>query len=168
MEDDKISQGTAFMLDGYGLVTCEHVLVEGIKAFRHDDFSRKYDVKVVKKNKDLDVAILGIDCDKTNKLNIGDESELKRLDNLTVAGFPNYRLGDTPSIVDGRIRSFRIVSLIKWMLLDAPIIAGNSGGPVLNRGNKVVGIAATGGDSVEEARKTEHNGVIPISVLGLL
>jgi len=167
-EGDKFSQGTAFMLDGYGLVTCDHVLADGIKAFRHDNFSKKYDVKIVKHNSDLDIAILEIDCKRKNNLQRIHEDKLEIRDILTIAGFPNYRLGDTPSITDGRIRSFRTISTIKWMLLDAPIIAGNSGGPVLNRDNKVVGIAATGGDSAEEARKTEHNGVIPISVLDLL
>ena len=44
-EDDKFSQGTAFMLGDYGLVTCDHVVVDGIKAFRHDKLSKKYDVR---------------------------------------------------------------------------------------------------------------------------
>jgi hypothetical protein len=35
--------------------------------------------------------------------------------------------------------------------LDTPIIAGNSGGPVLNTAGKVVGIAVTGADRIEEA-----------------
>ena len=107
-------------------------------------------------------------CGTRSNIQAGDGSRLEIKDILTVAGFPNYRLGDTPSITDGRIRSFRTISTIRWMLLDAPIISGNSGGPVMNRDNKVVGIAATGGDSAEEAKKTEHNGVIPIGVLDLL
>lgn len=165
---DKFSQGTAFMLEGFGLVTCDHVLADGIKAFRYDNFSIRYDVKIIKRCSALDVAILEIDCGTISNIQAGDESRLNIKDTLTVAGFPNYRFGDTPSITDGRIRSFRTISTIKWMLLDAPIIRGNSGGPVMNRDNKVVGIAATGGDSVEEAKKTEHNGVIPIGVLKLL
>ena len=167
-DDDKFSQGTAFMLEGYGLVTCDHVFVDGIKAFSHDNPSKKYDAKIIKHSGDLDVAILEIDCGTRNNLKIGDSGRLEIRDLLTVAGFPNYRIGDTPSITDGRVRSFRTISTIRWMLLDAPIISGNSGGPVMNRDNRVVGIAATGGDSVEEAKKTEHNGVIPISVLDLI
>ena len=60
-EDDKFSQGTAFMLEGFGLVTCDHVLMDGIKAFRHDNLSIKYEVKIMKRSSDLDVAILEID-----------------------------------------------------------------------------------------------------------
>lgn len=162
---DELRQGTGFMLEDFGIVTCQHVLLEKICVFQYHDLKKKYVATIVAENTNLDVAILKIGIEKPASLKRGDETGLKHRDLLTVAGFPNYNIGDTPSIIDARIRSFRMRSTLKWVLLNAPIISGNSGGPVLNSDNHVMGIAATGGDSIETAHLTEHNGVIPISAL---
>jgi hypothetical protein len=51
------------------------------------------------------------------------------------------------------------------MLIEPPIVYGNSGGPVLNHENKVVGIAAKGPPSLADAQRTEKFEVIPLSTL---
>lgn len=54
------------------------------------------------------------------------------------------------------------------ILTDAPLIAGNSGGPVLDSHNQLIGVVVTGADRLENAQKTEKHGVIPIDALNYL
>jgi len=166
--EDPVSQGSAFMLNEVGLVTCSHVLQNGTKAFLYDDINRKLDIEILAENPDLDVAILNIPEGKYATLDAGNPDELSHGDRLIIAGFPNYRYGDTPYITEAKIAGFRTVTAQRWILVNTPIIAGNSGGPVLNQEGRVIGIAATGADRMEEASRTEHHGVIPISVLTYL
>jgi RNA-directed DNA polymerase len=161
-------QGTAFMLSDYGLITCAHVLRADTVAFRAREHYKTYPVKVLKENKDLDIAILSIEAAPSQNLEADMDYKPKHLDKITLAGFPNYNTGDTGIIAEGKISGFRPISGIKRFLITAAIIAGNSGGPVVSKDNKVVGIAATGADTWENADKTEKHGVIPICVLNSL
>jgi hypothetical protein len=158
-------QGTAFNLNGVGLVTCEHVLAPSTIAFRWDDFNRKHPIKIQSSHKVVDLAILSIDEPLGESLHRGSADDLKLMDHLAVSGFPNYRLGDSGVIVPGVVIGFRIVSSIRRVLTNAPIIAGNSGGPVLDKNNCVVGVAVTGADRMEEAQDTEDHGIVPIDAL---
>lgn len=158
-------QGSAFMLSGVGLVTCWHVLQNGTKAFHWEDINRKFDVEILAENSDLDVAILAQPVGEYATLEAGNPNELTHGNKLILAGFPNYRPGNTPYITEGKIATFRTVTAQRWILVNTPIIAGHSGGPVLNQEGRVIGIAATGADRMEEAPRTEHHGIIPISVL---
>ena len=162
------SQGTAFMLDGIGLITCQHVIEEDTHAFKTNDHSKKYPVEVISEDKDIDLAILKIEGKNTQGLKSGDSTNLSRGDKITIAGFPNYWPGDTAYIAEGKITAFRIVSFIKRILISANIIFGNSGGPVLNESNEVIGIAVTGTKYFQSAHTTEKHGVIPVDALKYL
>jgi S1-C subfamily serine protease len=63
------------------------------------------------------------------------------------------------------VTGFRMRSGIRRILVDAHIISGNSGGPVLDKDNRVIGIAVTGADNERDAPDTENHGVIPIDAL---
>lgn len=159
-------QGTAFALDRIGVVTCAHVLGPKTVAFRHNSPQNRYPVKVIHVNEDIDLAILEIDTQtKLNSLPFIIQNDMKQLDEVTVIGFPNYRLGTLPSVTRGAVTTLRPVSGIRRILVDAPIIAGNSGGPVLNSKNQVIGVAVTGAETMAKSQSTENHGVIPISAI---
>ena len=166
--EEEISQGTAFMLDGIGLITCQHVIGKATHAFQADDHSTKYPIEVISENEEIDLAILKIEGENTQGLKLGDCTNLFQRQNITVAGFPNYRYGDTPYIADGKIAALRDTSIIRRILITANIVAGNSGGPVLNESNEVIGIAVTGSKNFQDASKTEDHGVIPVDALKYL
>ncbi len=163
--EESTRQGTAFHLSGVGLVTCEHVLGPSTHAYKPNDSSHKYPVSVRALDKAIDLAILKVDVQLGDSLPMGSADSLKQLDHLAITGFPNYRLGDTGVIVPGLVIGFRMVSGIRRILTNAPIIAGNSGGPVLDKRNKVVGVAVTGAESMEQAHETDNHGIIPIDAL---
>jgi S1-C subfamily serine protease len=163
--EESMRQGTAFMLEGVGLITCQHVLGPKTEAFLPPDISTKYAVEVVAQDADLDLAILRIAGSGYEALRAGTTDDLEQTDDVVLAGFPNYRIGDSLNIKLGRVVGFRSVTGIRRILIDAAIVAGNSGGPVLNRRNEVIGVAVTGAEIEAMTAETENHGVIPINAL---
>jgi S1-C subfamily serine protease len=166
--EQHITQGTAFHLDGVGLVTAEHVLAEGMVAFKATDVNRRFAVRVQKKHEGLDLAVLSLETELGESLRAGDPNVLDQLHNITVVGFPNYRLGDTGVLVAGQVVGFRQRSGVRRILTNAPIVAGGSGGPVLNADGQVIGVAVTGSDMFRTNARTEDNSIIPIDALALI
>lgn len=165
-EEDCI-QGTAFGLEGIGLITCSHCLGTKTQAFRASNPSRKWPVEILARHAVVDLAILQAPTD-AQMLIAGDPAALKLMDHLLVAGHPNYRLGDTPVVVPGLVVGFRPMSSIRRVLTNAAVVAGGSGGPVLDGSGAVVGVAVTGSKTFGKAGETEDHGIIPIDALGLL
>lgn len=161
-------QGTAFMFDTVGLITCQHVLGTRTLAFRPDAPSKKHSIKVLSQSEGIDLAILQIDMPANAILSGGSADDLRLMNHVAVAGFPNYRIGDTGVIIPGLVVGFRTVSGIRRILTNAAIVAGNSGGPVLDGGSRVVGVAVTGADRIENVQATENHGIVPIDALGHL
>jgi len=58
-----------------------------------------------------------------------------------------------------------LLSNLTWLLINAGIVAGNSGGPVVDDRSKVIGIAVTGADHWQNVEDTENHGVVPIDAL---
>lgn len=163
--EETIKQGTAFLLDGVGLITCQHVLGSHTHAFRASNYLRKYPVTVIAEDATIDLAIAHIDIPLEKGLDARTAPELEWNERVFVAGFPNFKLGATPHVAEGRIVAFRNVSSITRAMLSTPIVFGMSGGPVLDSQSKVVGVAVTGASSIENGQLTEDHGVIPIGAL---
>ena len=167
--EKSFKQGTAFFIENDGLlVSCQHVLGPETVAFHPDEISKKYPVNIVKQDAVIDIAILKIDKQNVQGLSVGSADNLNLMDHIAVAGYPNYRYGDTGVIIPGLVVGFRIVSGIRRILTNAPIVAGNSGGPVVGSHNQVIGIAVTGAESMEKSQETENHGIIPIDALKYL
>jgi len=67
-----------------------------------------------------------------------------------------------------RFVGFRIISGIRRVLTNVPIVAGMSGGPVLDKNNYVIGVAVKGAEIMEKAQETENHFVISIDALKFL
>ena len=165
-----ISQGTGFMLRGSGLVTCEHVVCDHLTAARSDNPTQKFPTRIISRIPAIDLALLEIEGlpPDSEVLVPGTSYALRRGDEVSVWGFPNYRFFDTAQAHRGRVSGYRTVSTVRRMLVDAAIVRGTSGGPVLNHRNEVIGVAVTGADRIENAGETEDHGVIPIEALSHL
>ncbi len=166
--EESCRQGSAFSLEGVGLVTCQHVLGTKTVAFRPESPSQRFPVNIISENKDIDIAVLRVNAEISGALKPGSADPLNLLDHLAVAGFPNYRQGDTGVIVPGLVVGFRPVSGVRRVLTNVSIVSGTSGGPVMGTGNLVVGIAVTGADRMENVLATENHGIIPIDALKFL
>lgn len=166
------SQGTAFILKGIGIVTNEHVvsniddsLSELLELYRYHEQDNKRSVNYQKSCKKRDLAILKptTSFNGIKRLEVGDDSQIGIGSQVTVLGFPQYSPGETPYINTGKIIQSKLLYGQKIWLLDIPIIHGNSGGPVLNERQEVIGVAAIG--SPRHDQSTKLHGFIPISTL---
>ena len=170
--DDLGSQGTCFYLKDVGFVTCHHVLTPHLKCFHARHWNKKFPVEVIAQNEDIDLAILKIDglIEEYNLtgLECGSADSMQIMDHIAVSGFPNYRRSDTGIVSPGLVVGYRPTHGIRRLLVNASIISGNSGGPVIDSDNKVIGVAVTGADCSEHSDMTENHGVIPIDALSYL
>jgi hypothetical protein len=127
---------------------------------------KTYPAKVVRSHRELDLALLRIDgVEDLPALALGSDEKLNELEEVVACGFPfGVALGrgrkeyPAVSINAGSITSLRRQGdRLQRIQVDVVLNPGNSGGPVLDREGKVVGVVVAGvpGSGV--------NFVIPVS-----
>jgi S1-C subfamily serine protease len=146
---------------------------------------KSYTARVVRTDKQLDLALLRIDNAKDFRaLHLGDDEELEELMDVVAFGFPfgaamggvgappigqppSANRHDYPSV---SVNAGRITALrrkggdLDRIQLDATINPGNSGGPVLDKNGKVIGLVV----SIAVAQGLGRTGIshsIPVSHL---
>ena len=141
--------GSGVIIKDNQILTSAHVVSSGkfIEVQKEND-SKKYDATIKYISNQVDLAILEI-SDKsfftnTKPLDISEDVKIK--DSVTAIGYPIG--GNTVSTTNGIVSRIEYTSYVwnPWgyflaIQIDAAINPGNSGGPVLNKDNKIVGIA---------------------------
>ena len=172
--DEKIAQGSGFVLDGIGIVTNEHVvksitsdnIKDGLELHRWDNEKFKFIfVELLGMDADLDLAILdpSIHAKAFNALKVELNPDYTKGTIVHTIGYPNYNSGEEPTYIETKIigkSSFMGRERIK---IDGNIKHGNSGGVVLNTDGKVVGIVSNG-NAVGAGTKS-NSSFIPIKTL---
>jgi S1-C subfamily serine protease len=154
-------QFTGFMLRGFGLVSCDHGIQDKrqVYAFQsRDPLRTEYHIQVRANDQKLDLAVLEPPVRMSKDLRFGDDSVMRQLDPIRLLGFPQHHDGADVSIHEGHIVHEYQFENMRRFHISPTIIQGNSGGPVLNSQNQVIGVAIKGGPG-------ELNAVVPISLL---
>jgi S1-C subfamily serine protease len=169
-EGGTTSQGTGFFLAGVGLVSCAHVLCDGMRAFAPRPPFTRIGVRVVRQHSIIDLAVLETEMpmDGIVPLRRGNPNALRTLSRVAAVGFPGYRVGDTGTIMPGEVVGYRVVSGIRRLMTNATIVGGMSGGPVVIDSQTAIGVCVTGADQIDNIENTADRGVIPIDALDLL
>jgi WD40 repeat protein len=166
----RAAYGSAFCIHPSGLfITNEHVAQGDLTLILRPGSraEKAYKVKIVRSDKKLDLALLRIDGVKDlPTLSLGSDDKLAELMELVAVGFP---FGKPPgsekgypsaSINVGSVTALRRKDdALHRIQLDAALNPGNSGGPVLDKNGKVVGVVVSG------IRGSGVNFAIPVSVL---
>lgn len=167
-EDDMDApQGTAFAVEGYGLLTADHtVSKEPMFASRPKISPKKYRVTVVKRAEHQDIAQIQIEYPVPVQLEIGSADALRLGTRIALLGFPRYHHGDGVQVARGEITQERVYSGVRHFVIGPTIVKGNSGGPILDGINRVVGIAVKGVDTPGKfSGEDELSSFVPVSEL---
>jgi serine protease Do len=138
------SLGSGFMISGDGLVvTNEHVVGQATEVtVRLADGSMR-GATVIGSDERTDIAVLRMEVLAScyPSLTWGDSETLAVGDDVMAVGSP-YGLGGsvTAGIISGRGRSLGDGPFDDFLQIDAAINQGNSGGPLLDAGGRVIGI----------------------------
>ena len=149
------SQGTAFLLDGVGVVTNFHV-IDGVSKelapdcvsfITNEASSRTLCAQLIFSCKERDLAVFYPDqnFDAIRPLKMRKKDGLTRvLDPILSMGYPNHSAGTPPYFNTGKVVQQRNVLGRNYWLVDIPLLKGNSGGPIFNKSMEVIGIATIG------------------------
>ena len=126
-------------------------------------------VGVVASDEERDLAILKVRAFDTPLLALGDSGNIEVGETVYAAGSPKRQIDTISDGIVSRIRPFETVPLsngqmirAKRIQITAPISRGSSGGPLLNRNGKVIGINHAGFNSPDAQN---INAAIPVNYL---
>ncbi|MDP3799989.1 MAG: trypsin-like peptidase domain-containing protein, partial [bacterium] len=130
--------GMIFTKDGY-ILTNAHVVKEtaSVKVYLID--RRSFTISAMSYNEDADIAILKIDANNLPVVVFGDSNVAQRGDEVFTFGYPFGIKGDV-SFKEGTISRKLVDSGLSYIETSAEIHPGNSGGPLVDKLGKVVGI----------------------------
>ena len=87
--------------------------------------------------------------------------KIKVQDQISISGFPAFVEGNEPEVSSGEVTGFQKLDGVEFAKTTNPIFKGNSGGPMFNARNQVVGLASRGIDA-EETNVTGSNGTLEL------
>lgn len=149
-----LGSGTGFVVSGYQVATCAHV-VEGarrVQLFSPD--GRRYRATIANADRLNDVAVLTVSGSLPPPLALGSYNQARDGDEIAVTGYPQMfsmlseGFAPTPSTSRGSISARRAQTVngmvVPQIQTDAAINPGNSGGPLYSlRDGTVYGLAAS-------------------------
>lgn len=137
-----ISQGTGFIIsdDGY-VVTNAHVIAEGqfIRILNYES-NNWIDAEFIGWDETFDIAVLKIPDQNYDSLKFADSDDIKVGEKTIALGNP---LGLAFSVSEGIVSALHREGpngMSVYIQVDTPLNRGNSGGPLVNKEGKVIGI----------------------------
>lgn len=171
-DGDDYVQGSAFYLQGTGLITNYHVTECGefFSIYNLDTYEEKPLGKVgnalneISSDKLIDYAIYKLPFAINNELtfNCGDSRKTKVGDQVTIIGYPNHQKGNSPYIQACSITSEKYFQGAPFFTVSGRIVHGASGGVVLNSNHEAIGIIKGGIVSLSDDTDNENQGFVPL------
>lgn len=176
-DDIGYGQGTGFLLKNIGLVTNAHVIeyvLDVIKDkgrfleefyigyYKSIETNTKQWAKVDCYDINKDIAILSLKDTDMSEIGYSYNDVIETGQKIDLIGYPDFKIGNEIRIqtgkVQGRITHIGEADKVNYNRYEITntIFGGNSGGPIVNTNNEVVGVAVQGSGA-------KPNGIIPIS-----
>jgi len=136
--------GSCFYLKAYDLFVTNYHVTEGFRTVAiHDNERNPYLAKVVLANPAMDIALLAAEGDFSSlpDISLAEDDTLTIGRKVYVAGYP---YGMPFTITEGSVSSPKQLMDGKYYIqTDAAVNPGNSGGPILDEDNRVVGVTVS-------------------------
>lgn len=136
--------GSCFYLKSHDLFVTNYHVVEGFHSVAiHDNDRNPYLAKVVLVNPSADIALLAVDheFDALPDLQLANDDTLGIGGKIRVAGYP---YGMPFTVTEGTVSAPKqLMNGQYYIQTDAAVNPGNSGGPILNDQDEVVGITVS-------------------------
>ena len=135
--------GTGFIADEDGLlVTNAHVVNDSLTVNVVFEDGNEYQGDVMGIDVRADLAIVRLRTDrKFSAMDLGNSNDVNIGDEVIALGFPlSFELGSSLTVTRGIISAKRTFEGVERFQTDAALNPGNSGGPLVGRGGKVVGV----------------------------
>jgi S1-C subfamily serine protease len=151
-----IQQSSGFSWGKLGIVTAAHAVGEYTASGKwtqyayvqvrcpHLNDGTVFKAKVLRVHPHADLALLEYPTSPLVSFKSTAGNTISPRDSVRILGFPHYRDGDSCTDQDLVVNASRVYSSIHHRVVVGSIITGNSGGPVLDQRNQVVGIALRG------------------------
>lgn len=132
--------GSGFLISEDGVVVTSYHVVAGEKnvSIRLASGLELAMDEIIAEDARLDIVLLRLKGKGFPKLTLGDSDQVLPGDSIVVISNP---LGLAGSVSDGLVSGVREFDGAKMLQISAPISPGSSGGPVLDRAGRVVGVA---------------------------
>ena len=133
-------QGTGFIIDREGYIVTNYHIMEGATAAEiYTSSDGPYDVQLIGVNSIMDVALLKIE-ENFQKLTFGDSDNVDIGEKVIAIGNP-YGLQFSATVGSiSQIHREGPNGLNVYLQIDAAVNPGNSGGPVIDKNGKVIGM----------------------------
>lgn len=154
-----VGQGTGFIIheEGY-LITNAHVLSGGTRLFVQDYEQNTIETDFIGYNSEFDIALLKIQGN-FKKLNLDNSNQVQTGEKVIAIGNPlGLQFSVSEGIVSG-VHRIGINNIEAYIQTDAALNPGNSGGPLINKDGKVIGInnfKISGGESLGFALESNY------------
>ena len=174
--ESKEDQGSCFVLKGYGLITCKHVITNdsiAYKIYTEKSYSTKISecqilpcCMIKAQDHDIDYCLFDQNNSLPKGFEVDPDSKIQIGDTVIIAGYPDYIENDSINIqtcqITRRVNNFLGSPLYT---VSGRITHGYSGGVVLNMQRKVIGLIKGGVVSENEADKNDRQGFVPINII---
>lgn len=143
--ESNYKSGSGMIIEDSGLVLTNAHVVEGLTSVTITlKDKEKFSAHVVGRNEKVDVALLQIEASSKHFsiVDLGDStpSSIEQGDVIYALGFP-FGFSDQTTITQGILSARQFLGGMEYLQIDLAILPGNSGGPLINRYGKVVGIS---------------------------
>ncbi|NLD48780.1 MAG: hypothetical protein GX660_16575, partial [Clostridiaceae bacterium] len=165
-------QGSGFYLLDYGILTSQHLTDNGDLFYisKYTEYPGKFgtiakDVNEICEDENLDYALYNQCIDCISYFRIGDSDTLNIGDQVKLIGFPNFIKGDSYDLRFTEVcRKTQLFGTPLFAVTDN-IFHGASGGIVLDKNNRIVGIIRAGIETTADNESFDKPGFVPINLV---
>jgi len=163
-ESNAVRTGTGFMIapGGY-ILTAYHIVANTGRCEVRAVNGQRVDARIVAADPQSDLVLLQADLSTTDYLGVRDSSQVKLGEEVWTLGFPNLeQQGISPKMTNGIISSLNgFRDDPRAFQISVPIQPGNSGGPLLDKQGRVVGLVFA---RLPDGMLYERTGAMPQNV----